>query len=126
VTGFRDTLEYAGLLEGNKLKLSKGEQEADLNASMTHTASPGVKDSWQVPKWPQAGGIPVQTSGNPVVIESVAGVTTFRDLPITLPSNLDIAVLRVPVPMTPQDFKTLVNTLNAMEKSLVRQDQTGG
>lgn len=42
----------------------------------------------------------------------------LRDLPITLPS-LELAVLRVPVPMSTEDFDALVSALNAMKKKLV-------
>ena len=49
--------------------------------------------------------------------QTVSGTPT-RDLPITLPS-LNIAVLRLPVPMTEVDFTTLINSLTLMKGALV-------
>jgi len=48
--------------------------------------------------------------------------TTFRDLPVTLPDSLEVAVFRVPVPMSKDDFNTLVSSLTCMEHALVRKD----
>ena len=45
----------------------------------------------------------------------------MRDLPITLPTNLDVATLRLPVPMSEADFKTLVGSLEAMRGTLVEK-----
>jgi hypothetical protein len=70
------------------------------------------------------------TGGNPMVSSSAeaqkltSGATgSIRELPVTLPS-LQIAVLKLPVPMTETDYATLVNTLNAMKAALVRQEPT--
>lgn len=46
--------------------------------------------------------------------------TKMRELPITLPS-LNIAVLKVPTPMTEIDFTTLVSSLNAWKDALVQK-----
>ena len=45
----------------------------------------------------------------------------MRELPVTLPSSLEIAVFRFPVPMTETDYKTLVNSLEAMKGTLVEK-----
>jgi hypothetical protein len=47
----------------------------------------------------------------------------FRDLPVTLPHSLAVAVLHVPVPMSKGDYKTLVATLTAMESALVTDEK---
>jgi hypothetical protein len=50
------------------------------------------------------------------------GVTgNIRELPVTLPS-LQIAVLKLPVPMTEIDYTTLVNSLTAMKGALIRRE----
>jgi hypothetical protein len=50
--------------------------------------------------------------------ENPSGGAT-RELPITLPS-LEIAVLRLPVPMTEEDYDTLLQALEGMKKALTR------
>jgi hypothetical protein len=44
----------------------------------------------------------------------------MTDLPVTLPS-LEIAVFRVPVPMSEDDYKTITSSLATMKKALVRE-----
>ncbi len=47
----------------------------------------------------------------------------MRDLPITLPSSLEVAIFRLPVPMSETDYKTLVNSLASMKETLVAPDK---
>lgn len=44
------------------------------------------------------------------------------DLPITLPSSLEVAVVRVPEKMTEMDFATLMNMMAAFKDSLVKPE----
>ena len=43
----------------------------------------------------------------------------MRDFPLTLPS-LEVATIRLPVPMSEEDFDTLVSSLQSMKRSLLR------
>jgi hypothetical protein len=58
---------------------------------------------------------------NPV--EKKEPLPAMRELPITLPTNLEIAVFRVPVPMSELDFKTIITSLTAMKDKLVSPDK---
>jgi hypothetical protein len=49
----------------------------------------------------------------------------MRDLPVTLPS-LNIAILRVPSPMTELDFTTLIDSLNAWKPALTAKPKEAG
>ena len=49
---------------------------------------------------------------------SAALAPAIRDLPITLPS-LQIAVVRVQVPMPDDDYEAFMNTLKAMKSALI-------
>jgi len=68
------------------------------------------------------GGV-VETTSN---VRNAAGAGTpkppptgYRDLPVTLPS-LEIATLRVQVPMSEEDYNALAGALTAMKKALVK------
>jgi hypothetical protein len=58
---------------------------------------------------------------SPSLLPSVPPGGRLRDLPVTLPTTLEIAVFRVPVPMTETDYKTLVSSLAAMKDTLVEK-----
>lgn len=95
---FRATLGFAGLEGGDTIEEpdENDEEEAETPAVDIFQANPFQK----------------------VKAKSPTGGAAMRELPITLPS-LNIAVLKVPTPMTELDFTTLVNSLAAWKAALV-------
>jgi hypothetical protein len=49
------------------------------------------------------------------------GKPKYRDFPMALPDSLDIATLRLPVPMTEADHAYIVAALMAMKPAMTRQ-----
>lgn len=63
-----------------------------------------------------------KTSYPPFMIHFPDG--PYREFPITLPS-LAVAVLRLPVPMTPDDFEALSKFLDSVRSALTAQTAEG-
>ena len=48
----------------------------------------------------------------------------MRDLAITLPTSLEVAVIRLPIPMSDADYRTIMRSLKAMKDALVAKNDT--
>jgi hypothetical protein len=110
VMGISDDGQWA-FVPGATAGVSVGELTVMNSAKDADPAKPSATTS--PPPNPFAGSVPRQT----VVFGQPS--TKMRELPVTLPTSLEVAVFRVPVPMTETDFTTLVNSLTAMKATLV-------
>ena len=101
ISSFRATLEFAGLIESGILK----EEGDDILPS----------------------AIPVLEGKKPMLTANVPGQTNF-DLPIYLSHGQ--ATLRMPTPMTAEDFEkikdVLSKTLDPLKNALVKEEPYGG
>jgi hypothetical protein len=115
ISQFRSTIAFAKLADHDIIPPAEGGNE---KKEENQPATP----SWFVPSW---------TSGGQAMKDKQASASTLtqekprvmRDLPVTLPSSLEVAVFHVPVPMTEGDFKTLVNSLTSMKDVLVAPEK---
>ncbi len=115
ISQFRGTIQFAELDESDTI-LPAGDAAGDTTIVIRNpppsAGQPGRSALGPPnPPKPELGAVGASRPPDP------AG---FRDLPVTLPS-LEIAVLRVPVPMTEEDYQTLTGALAAMKKALVRE-----
>jgi hypothetical protein len=94
---------FANLNPSDMIPPAVGEEEAD------QLLFPAQEEPQMESTKPQSGQHWSQSANS-------AGM---RELPVTLPSSLAVAVFRLPVPMSETDFKTLVNLLTAMKDKLV-------
>ena len=110
ISQFRSTIGFAGLTEGD---IITGEGATGVQ----HDAGPSWESSPVVPN--------KKTEVAPTVGESNKAKPStpiaMRELPVTLPSSLSVAVFKVPVPMTEADFDTLLSSLNAMKAGLIQK-----
>jgi hypothetical protein len=115
----RGTFAFANLSKDDKVMGSEEVQSETQTANPQSPFRPPVSTMVQTKPPPaSAHTVPPSAFTPPVATGGQ------RDLPITLPS-LELAVLRVPVPMTEEDFTALMSTLNAMKKRLVNTGGTG-
>lgn len=114
ISQFRSTIAYAKLSADDTIPTFGDAVRQEHTPSAWGTSPmPLQKDSGPVTVTPQTAHLRMQM-GTPTV-----GV--FRELPVTLPSSLAVAVFKVPVPMTEADFDTLLSSLNAMKAGLVQK-----
>ncbi len=122
---FRGTIQFAGLGKSDKMATPdtrSQEPPVGSQGSETRVAS-SMRTNFQGGYLPPttmpatAGVLGLGFPGFAVTTSMTPGVT-FRELPVTLPS-LEIAVLKLPVPMSEDDFATLVNTLTGFKKNLI-------
>lgn len=112
ISQFRATIAFAGL-EQSDTRLDNGGDAPSHKANSEKTATS-----------PQpVGGSPIRTAtADPFhAFDSQHNISgaSLRTLPVTLPS-LEIAMLRVPFPMSEEDFDWLTKALEGMKKALVR------
>lgn len=107
---FRATLAFAQLTEGDKIDNEGDDAEDDGDDSPPDMLGQLIGDPF--PRKKPKGSPPKPTTG-----------PAMKDLPITLPS-LAVAVLRVPVPMTDDDFQALSTMLAAFKPSLTKKPDT--
>jgi len=100
---YKVTMDFAKLGEGDKMPPADPEK------------------SWSVPSWGNGGSEMKTKTQEPVPPSPTEH--RMRDLPVTLPGSLEIAVFRFPVPMSESDYKTLVASLAAMKDTLVAADK---
>lgn len=99
IANFRDTLRFSGFL---------GDDTIDSENDRSAVDSPvGVR-----------GTILSQESTRMPATLPTSSIQNMRELPVTLPS-LNIALLRVPFPMTEEDFNALVVALGNFKRSLI-------
>lgn len=121
VTGFladfRDSLEYAGLLVGNELKLSTDTGDGP-SAPRKNEESFGFADSIQEffgPIGPNRQRQQAEVSRPKPAIESGRAM---RDLTLPLMDD-EIAFLRVPVPLSEENYEYLVQQIAVLKRGLV-------
>lgn len=102
---FRSTLRFAGLEEGDTIDEPDAEEE-NGNGQEEQNRSPDLLSPNTFKDFTPKPG----------------GGAKMRELPITLPS-LNIAVLKIPTPMSELDFTTLVNSLAAWKDALVAKQK---
>ena len=103
---FRDSLTYAGLLEGNDLKLSGVELDSPEDVVLLDRTSKSVKDSKPL----------AANTGKPAV--SIGTTAQTMKLPVTLPS-LRVAWFEVPFPLNELDFASLSAALTSFKDALI-------
>jgi hypothetical protein len=111
---FRATIAFANLRQSDIMP-ERVEEEESHSPSQSMVKQPQPQPP--PPSWSQQRSQEPPTRTTPHLPPPVG----FRDLPVTLPS-LEIAVLRVPVPMSEEDYETLTNALTAMKRALVRDN----
>ncbi|MBI3407462.1 MAG: hypothetical protein HY040_03790 [Planctomycetes bacterium] len=122
IKDFRQSLSCAGLLDGSTLTLPEGlilslENVGDDEGE----ASPAPKTT----EPSEQARTQVETARHQLTFAQLRQGTLMREFPVTLPS-LTIAVLKVPVPMTEEDFDSFAETLARMKKSLTRTAEKEG
>jgi hypothetical protein len=119
ISQFRSTIGFAGLHQSDTNAGSTGTREQDeLDPSVDQGGSVRQQPTWAIG---QTGSLSQHVSQRLMFQQSASGVV-LRELPVTLPS-LEIAILKLPVPMSEEDYSTLVNALGAMKKALVREQK---
>jgi hypothetical protein len=123
LTDFLDTLNYAGLIDGNKLLLS-GESQQHLSPESV------VKEAFS--GWPGANVVPLATTlPTPIAPQGPQGLAppmhrlpsgasgkATRDLTLPLMDN-EVAMLRVPSPLSEENFEYLMQQLGLLKRGLV-------
>ena len=120
---FRKALEFSGATASDIIGSASDEDDENEDEEEESSESSEAGGDWSI------GG----TSTASIASSSSAPAATktpkkpmlgtaMRDLPITLPS-LAVAVLRVPVPMTEDDFNALSMSLTAFKPSLTKKPE---
>lgn len=122
ISNLRETIEFAKLGTDDKIPSADGSSSSD-EQRVASQGGPSVID-WmnQVMRPNPAKEQHRTTTPGPSTPIPASSQPTVRDLPVTLPS-LDIAVLRVRVPMTSADYDALMGALAGMKHALVASDK---
>jgi hypothetical protein len=108
-----ESLNYAGLLDGNRLLLSDehptvqsgpADQLRDTSFPATPAASSGVSAAWPAPR-------PASQTGTPM-----------RELTLPLMDN-EVAYMRLPVPLSDENYDYLLQQVSMMRRGLVAKKE---
>ena len=111
IRSFRDTISFAKISSSDKITTvgpeSGGEIENENEAMATLAREPESKPSAQ--------------SVSPLVSNPPSGTVVLREF--TFPLSTGMAALKVPFPLTEQDYSGLIKTLETFKEGLVRKPE---